>query len=68
MAKTKEFLSTKQYKGFVIAETTVNTYHNPSNYKFQLYTKDEWSYGYGYRTPEWECDNLKEAKEFIDCY
>lgn len=52
----------KTYKGFVIVELV------GGSYKFHVYTKEEWAMGAGYRNPEWECDNLQEAKEFIDCY
>jgi hypothetical protein len=52
----------KQRKGFVIAESK-NT-----DYKFHVYTKEEWSYGEGCRYPEWEADSLNECIEFIDNY
>lgn len=49
-----------RYKGFVIVEEGKDT--------FKLYTKDEYRYGKGFRTEEWETSSLTEAKEFIDCY
>jgi hypothetical protein len=50
----------KTYKGFVIATTNKGDY--------LLFTKEEWSYGAGYRYPEWEAGNLQEAIDFIDSY
>ncbi len=60
--KVKQY---KAYKGFIIAESEDAV---PGAYKFEVYTKDEWAMGSGYRTAEWEADNMKECKEFIDCY
>jgi hypothetical protein len=50
----------KQYKGFIIALDQESRY--------QLFTKDEWSYGKGMRYAEHDTCTLDEAKEFIDCY
>lgn len=50
----------KTYKGFVIGLD--------SNGRYQLYTKDEWSYGKGYRYAEHDTCTLDEAKQFIDSY
>lgn len=47
------------YRGFVV---------NFEEGSFKLYTRDEWSYGKGYRYPEWETDNEDEAREWIDSY
>lgn len=47
------------YRGFVV---------NFEDDSFKLYTRDEWSYGKGYRYPEWEADNEDEAREWIDSY
>lgn len=51
----------KEYKGFVIAE---------DNEKMELlvFTKEEWSYGEGCRTPEFVCGSFMECKENIDSY
>lgn len=49
----------KQYKGFVIAQDK-EFYH--------VFTKDEWSYGEGFRYPEIEAGSVKEAEDFIDSY
>jgi hypothetical protein len=49
-----------KYKGFVIVQTEQDM--------FILYTADEYSYGRGYRTAEWETSSLTEAKEFINAY
>ena len=47
------------YKGFTIA-IEGGTYY--------LFTKEEWSYGRGYRTAEWEAGSMEEARNFIDSY
>lgn len=54
-----------RYKGFVIAyeKSTVGDW-----YQYNCYTKDEWSYGKGYRTIEIEADSIEEAKGAIDSY
>ena len=49
-----------RYKGFVIVQE--------EEHVFQLFTKDEYAYGKGYRTVKWETATLKEAKEFIDSF
>jgi hypothetical protein len=49
-----------RYKGFIILQTEVGL--------FEVYTKEEFAYGKGYRYPEIECCTINEAKEFIDCY
>ncbi|GIN25537.1 hypothetical protein CHCC15091_1776 [Bacillus licheniformis] len=48
----------KQYKNFIIAEDKKSILY--------VFTKEEWSFGAGCRYPEWECDNMKEATDFID--
>ena len=50
----------KQHKGFVIAADKSGVLH--------VYTKDEWSYGEGCRYPEWDCDHMQEAIDFIESY
>jgi hypothetical protein len=50
----------KAYKGFIIALDKEGRY--------QLFTKDEWSYGAGFRYPEHDTCSIEEAKQFIDCY
>jgi hypothetical protein len=50
-----------RYKGFVIV-------FNKETKEYAVFTKDEYSYGKGYRYPEIECSSIKEAKEFIDHY
>lgn len=57
MAKKKSNVIT--YKGWKIQEVENG---------FNVFTKDEWSYGEGYRYPEWEAGNMQEAKDFIDSY
>lgn len=52
----------KTYKGFVIAQSTVD----PNEYA--VFTKDEWSQGEGFRYPEIEAGSVKEAMDFIDSY
>lgn len=53
------------YKGFKIKEGKDEITDNPI---FNIYTEEEWSYGSGLRSSEWEAGSLKEAKEFIDSY
>jgi hypothetical protein len=50
----------KAYKGFIIAQDKEGLFH--------IFTKEEWSYGHGYRYPEAEAGNMQEAKDFIDSY
>lgn len=47
------------YKGWVIA---------PEGRDFLIYSKEEWAYGKGYRTPEWYGGSIQECKDFIDSY
>lgn len=54
----------KTHKGFVIAELI----EGPDTGRYQLFTKDEWAYGHGFRSPEHDACSIKEAIEFIDCY
>lgn len=49
----------RTYRGFVIAESN-------GNYPYLVYSKDEWSYGKGLRTAEFECDNLQECIDNIN--
>jgi hypothetical protein len=52
----------RTYKGFVIA-------YDKETASYQVFTKDEWAYGKGYRTAEWEgCTSLAEAMQWIDSY
>lgn len=53
------------YKGFKILEE--NDQHSDGTV-FNVYTKDEWSYGKGFRMVEWEAGTMQEAKDFIDSY
>lgn len=48
------------YQGLVIAK-------NPDSLYF-VFTKEEWAFGEGMRYPEWECENVEEAMDFIDSY
>lgn len=48
------------YKGFKIQETNENM--------FYIFTLDEWAYGNGLRSYEWEAGTIEEAREFIDGY
>lgn len=50
----------KTHKGFVIAYGQDNFYH--------VFTKEEWSYGEGFRYEEWEAGSIREAIDFIDSY
>ncbi|URJ36630.1 hypothetical protein MF625_001049 [Paenibacillus polymyxa] len=53
------------YKGFKILQRTDHTTQLPV---FAVYTKDEWTYGEGFRSYEWEACSMKEAREFVDSY
>ncbi|KZE65126.1 hypothetical protein AV545_04170 [Paenibacillus jamilae] len=55
----------KQYKGFKIHETQDITMGSPL---FVVYTAEEWAYGKGIRSNEWEACSMQEAKDFIDSY
>lgn len=48
---------------WVIATETPKT---STDYSVFVFTKGEWEYGAGYRTPDWECDSIQEALEWID--
>ena len=50
----------KQHQGFVIAEDKEKRLH--------IFSKDEWSYGAGFRYAEWDADNMQEAIDFIESY
>lgn len=50
------------YKGYKILEETDTTAQMPV---FKIYTAEEWAYGKGYRSAEWEACSLEEAKEWI---
>ena len=52
---------TFKYKGFVC-------YWNKEEERYELYSKEEWGYGKGYRTPEWDAGTVDECKEWIDGY
>lgn len=49
----------KMYKGFVIAREGAEWF---------VFTAEEWSYGSGMRTPEFECQSLKECEDNIESY
>lgn len=51
------------YKGFKIQEQ-----EEDNHILYVVYTKDEWAYGNGFRSSEWEACSMKEATDFIDSY
>ncbi|KTS84452.1 hypothetical protein NS115_03745 [Paenibacillus jamilae] len=55
----------RSYKGFKIKETIEDS---TGDALFMIYTAEEYSYGEGLRTAEWEAGSLEEAKQFIDSY
>jgi hypothetical protein len=57
----------KSLKGFIIAQANAKEIKDGSG-EFVLFTKDEWEYGEGCRYPEWECEGLSEAIDFINNY
>ncbi|MHB9148334.1 MAG: hypothetical protein ACYC2U_08240 [Candidatus Amoebophilus sp.] len=54
-----KFKKVKVYKGWVIA-TNGEEYH--------VFSVDEWGYGEGFRTAEFECGSVMECKANIDSY
>lgn len=48
-----------RYKGFVV-------HWNRYEEEWDIYTKDEWEAGNGYRTAEWNTPTADEAREWID--
>ena len=50
----------RQYRGFIIAVDENDFYH--------IFTKEEWSYGKGFRYPEHEAGSMQEAIDFIESY
>ncbi|MGV6935970.1 hypothetical protein ACWA2B_10690 [Paenibacillus sp. CMM36] len=54
-----------QYKGFKVHETQDIAMGSPL---FVVYTPEEWAYGKGIRSYEWEASTMQEAKDFIDGY
>lgn len=50
----------KQYKGFKIVMNHEERY--------DIFTKEEYSYGKGYRSAEHDAGSIEEAMEYIDCY
>lgn len=61
-AKVKGKVTT--YKGFKVKECL----DGQGNMVFKVYTKDEWGYGEGFRSCEWEACTMQEAHDFIDSY
>lgn len=62
MTKTGTERKIKCYKGYVIA------FAEGEEIKWRMYTKDEWDYGKGLRSFEWEADSMREIMDFIDNY
>jgi hypothetical protein len=61
MSRKAEYLLKETYKGFVLAYRTDGTC-------IEIYTKDEWLQGKGYRYVEHEAGTKQEAMDFIDSY
>lgn len=53
------------YKGFRIYEEKDITTGCPV---YAVYTSEEWKYGKGIRSSEWDATSLEEAKKFVDSY
>ncbi|WP_168121910.1 hypothetical protein [Paenibacillus sp. HB172176] len=51
------------YRGFKI-ESLIDDGHEI----FRIYTEEEWGYGEGLRSYEWDACTYQEAKDFIDSY
>lgn len=60
MISTGRLKKIKTYKGFVIAVSRTG--------EFYIFTKEEWDYGYGCRSEEFECGSIQESIDFIDSY
>lgn len=56
----------KVMRGFVIAKNVGMKDLSESN--FYVFAKEEWSYGEGYRTAEFECESLNECVDNIRSY
>lgn len=62
MAKKQAVQKVRSYKGMVIA-------YDSEGDRYQVFTADEWSYGEGYRTAEFDdCGTIQHAREEIDSY
>jgi hypothetical protein len=57
----KEFMLKETYKGFVLG-------YKPCGNIIEIYTKEEWMQGKGYRYVEHEAGTKQEAIDFIDSY
>jgi len=55
----------KSIKKFIIAETNEQERLDGKD-NFEVYTKEEWSYGEGMRYAEFECGNINECLECIN--
>lgn len=60
MSRKAEFILKETYKGFVLGYKEEGI--------IEIYTKDEWSQGKGYRYVEHEAGTKQEAMDFIDSY
>lgn len=58
----------KQFKGFVIAQSNKKEISEGHHSEYVLFKQDEWEYGEGCRYPEWDCESIDEAKDFIENY
>lgn len=52
--------ATWRYKGHVIK-------WNKESQRWDIYTRDEWSYGRGLRYPDWEGDTKQAVTNWLDC-
>lgn len=56
----------KAYKNFIIAETNEKEREELGKDNYELFLKDEWMMGEGYRYSERGCGSLEECKEFCE--
>lgn len=56
----------KSLKNFVILQSNEKERKNFNASNFLIFTKQEYFYREGFRSPEWETDSLDEAIEFIN--
>lgn len=50
----------QSHKGFIIAVSKTGEYY--------VFSKEEWNYGYGCRSEEFECGSIQESIDFINSY
>jgi hypothetical protein len=57
----------KKVNGLIIAEYSTNE-SKENGYSHAVFTEDEFAYGSGLRSEEWQASNLQEAIEWAKSY